>query len=397
MIEAVRPVLVYDRIQANRRDTIVLLGAFALILAPAALYVNEFLTAYYAFGTVLSGSAGVDPDPAELDRVILQGRLLGGAIMLGVLVGAAWLQYRNGDRLALRLAGAKPLPTGAEPELRRTVESLSIASGLPRPAIYWIDSPASNALSVGRDPDHASIAISRGALRLLDRRELEALVAYEFAQIGNYDTRLNTVLGAIVWALSLPLRLTIGAFRALYRIHPAVGIGCAVWFLAPVVIALPWLFDLAIEMARDDLKSALGFGLLLLLPSYSYVIAPLAAMLIRSCVASERILQADSEAVLLAGNPPALARAMEKMGAAGSEPLFNPAWTQLMFLDPRGEVTTGWHQFIRAHPGIDERVALLARMDTSISDTMIAQARETGERFRHEQAHGFDPDRGQVP
>lgn len=394
MIEGVRPVLVYDRIQENRRDTLVLLGAFALIMAPAALYVNEFLTAYYAFGRVLSGSAAVDPDPVELNRVILQGRLLGAAFMLGVLLGAAWLQYQKGDRLALRLAGAKPLPSGAEPELRRTVESLSIASGLPEPALYSIDSSAANAFSVGRDPEHASIAISRGAMRLLDRPELEGLLAYEFAQIGNYDTRLNTVLGSIVWALSLPLRLTIGAFRRLYAVHPVVSIGCAVWFLAPVVIALPLLFDLVIDMARDDPKDALGFGLLLLLPLYSYVFTPLAAVLIRSSVASERILQADSEAVLLAGNPPALARALEKMNAAGSEPLFNPAWTQLMFLDPRGEAASGWSQFLRAHPGIDERVAPLAGMDTSISETMIAQARQAGERFRHEQAYGFHPGLG---
>ena len=390
MIEDVRPVLVYDRIQTNRRDTLLLLGAFALIMAPAAFYVNEFLTAYYAFGRVLSGSAGVDPDPAELNRVIRQGRLLGSAVMLGVLIAAAWLQYRTGDRLALKLAGAKRLPAGAEPELRQTVESLSIAAGLPEPALYWIDSPSANAFSVGRDPDHASVAISRGAVRLLDRPELEGVLAYEFAQIGNYDTRLNTVLGSIVWTLALPLRLTIGVFRRLYGVHPVVGVGCALWLLAPLLILLPIGFELVIEMARDDLGAALGFGLLLLLPFYSYVVTPLAGVLIRSSVASERILQADSEAVLLAGNPAALARALEKMRAAGSEPLFNLAWTQLMFLDPRGEATSGWSQFFRAHPEIDERVAVLAGMDTSISETMLRRARQDGDEFRRAQVDRVD-------
>jgi heat shock protein HtpX len=308
--------------------------------------------------------------------------------MLGVLIAAAWLQYRTGDRLALKLARAKRLPAGKEPELRRTVESLSIAAGLPEPALYWIDSPSANAFSVGRDPDHASVAISRGAVRLLDRPELEGVLAYEFAQIGNYDTRLNTALGAIVWTLSLPLRLTIGAFRRLYGIHPVVGVGCALWLLAPLVILLPALFELVIEVARDDLGAGLGLGLLMLLPVYAYVVTPLAGVLIRSSVASERILQADSEAVLLAGNPAALARALEKMTAAGSEPLFNPAWTQLMFLDPRGEATSAWSQFLRPHPEIDERVAVLAGMDTSISDTMMRQARQDGEEFRREQAHG---------
>jgi heat shock protein HtpX len=390
MINDVRPVLVYDRIRDNRRDTMLLLGAFALIMAPAALYLNEYLTATYAFGRVMTGSAPVNPDPADLDRVIRQGRVLGWAIMLGVLFFAGWLQYRKGDRLALRLAGAKRLPPGTEPELRRTVESLSIASGLPVPDLYTIESSSPNVFSVGRDPDHASIVLSRGTLNLLGSPELESVLAYEFAQIGNYDTSLNTVVGAIVWALSLPLRLSIGAFKRLYGIHPFVGIGCAVWLIAPLVIVLPFGVVLVIEMAKEDLKTALGFGLLLILPFYAYAVTPLAGVLIRSSVASERILQADSEAVLLAGNPAALARALEKMSAAGPDLAVAPALTQLMFLDPRGEASSGWRAFFRAHPPVGERITVLAGMDTSISEAMLERARYDGEKFGHEQVYGAD-------
>jgi heat shock protein HtpX len=388
MIEGARPVLVYDRIAANRRDTIILLIAFAMIMAPATLYVNEMLTGYYAFGRVLSGSAGADPDRAELERVIRQGRVLGAAFMLGVLCLAAWLQYRKADVLALRLVRATRLPAGAEVELRRAAEGLAIAAGLPEPTLYRIESSSANAFSVGLDPEHASIAVSNGALRLLDRAELESVLAYEMAQIGNYDTHLNSVLGAIVWTLMLPLRLTIAFFKRLYAIHPLVGIGCAIWLLSPLVIALPFGFALVLEMAREDLRAALGFGLLLLLPIYSYVITPLAAVLIRSSVASERILKADSEGVLLAGNPAALARALEKMNAAGPGVSTSPALTHSMFLDPRGEASSAIGEFLRAHPRIQERVRILAGMDTSITTEMLERAAHEGERFHHEQVYG---------
>jgi heat shock protein HtpX len=371
-------VLVYDRIDSNRRDTILLLGAFCLILLPAAFYVNELLTAYYAFGRLFAGAAEADPE-----RIVRHGRFTGLGIMLGVVLVAAWREYRSGARRALRAAGAKPLPPDAEPELHQVVEGLCIASSLPAPALYRIDSDAANVFSVGLDPDRASIAVSAATLGLLDRPELEGVVAYELAQIGNHDTRLTTVVAAIVASLWLPLRIVRRLFGIVYGIHPLVGVGCAVWFLGPLVLAVPLGIGLVLSMIPEDPAGALALGLLFLLPLFGFVVAPLAGLLIRSSVAAEQILLADSDAVLMAGNPAALARALAKMSAAGPDLPVDPALAPMMFLDPRGETSRPWSAFMRAHPRVDERIEVLAGMDTGITKGMLDSARREGEGFRH--------------
>ena len=140
------------------------------------------------------------------------------AVVIGFVAVTMFLIAWYGSNALLRMSGARRVELDGEPELVRAVENLCIAAGLPRPAIYVVESPAPNAFAVGRDSQHASLIVTRGLLTLLDRRELEGVIAHELSHIGNHDIRLSTTLAALVTTLRLPFRFVTAPFRFVFRL-----------------------------------------------------------------------------------------------------------------------------------------------------------------------------------
>ena len=376
MAETQERVLVYDRVDANRRNTLFLLGLFAVVLLPVAAYVTQYVTflAFMALGLV-------EPE-LFLDANLALTIVLAVIIAVAIVIALAYLQFRYASALALRIAGAREVERDREPDLWRAVENLCIGAGLPQPRVYVVESLAANAFATGLDPEHASLVVTRGLLALLDRRELEAVLAHELSNIGNYDTRLSTVLAAGVGMLRLPLAIVLAFFRFLFRLHWAVGAGALLYLGLPVVAGVPLGVAIAVDMADDDP----GVGALLLVamavPFYVFLGAPALGLLIRQGVLRQREFLADGDAVLLTRYAEGLARALTKMGAAAGPRLkVGAATAHLYIVDPLPKDASRWDRAFSTHPPLDQRIAAVAAMGGGIPPSALHEAEEAGARF----------------
>lgn len=213
-----------------------------------------------------------------------------------VASGVAWYAWRHGPARVLGATGAWELITPATEEemrLRNVVEEMAIASGLPPPRIWVIPDDDPNALATGRDAATASLAVTRGLLPLLDRDELQGVVAHEMAHIQNLDVRLMTLLAAMVGAVAL-MSDTMRQFlrfggRTGGRGRRGGGGGRKGSPLAAVVLVL-WVLSL--------------------------LVAPIVTRLLAMAVSRKREFLADATAAQFTRNPGALARALEKLDAA---------------------------------------------------------------------------------
>ena len=128
----------------------------------------------------------------------------GGIVVAFVLAGAmAFFSYWRADKIALAVSRAKPADPAQYRRLYNLVEGLCIASGLPQPAIYIVEDPAPNAFATGRNPEHAAIAVTTGLLGMMNRVELEGVVAHELSHIKNYDILVSTLAVTLVGAVAL--------------------------------------------------------------------------------------------------------------------------------------------------------------------------------------------------
>src|SRR5262245_48863153 len=172
-------------------------------------------------------------------------------VAIGFAAITVFLIWRYGTRMLLRAAHAKPVGIGEETALIRLVENLCIGAGLPMPRVYVVESPAPNAFATGRDPQTASLVVTRGLLTLLDRRELQGVIAHELSHIGNHDTRLSTTLAALVTTLCLPIRIVTAPFRFAFKQVWGVRL-LAIAFLIPTCGMLISGYGYSFEMFFDD-------------------------------------------------------------------------------------------------------------------------------------------------
>ncbi len=123
-----------------------------------------------------------------------------GGVLLGLLFGSvgALCAYYAGDRMVLAASGAVEVTRETEPGLHNVVEELCLASGLPKPRLHVIESPAPNAFATGRDPAHAAVAVTRGLLQKMSREELQGVLAHELSHVRNFDMRFATLVGILV-------------------------------------------------------------------------------------------------------------------------------------------------------------------------------------------------------
>lgn len=254
-----------------------------------------------------------------------------GVIGAGIVATAMSLfGYFSGDKVALATAKAKPIRKQDHRELYTLVENLAITAGLPTPKVYIIHDPAANAFATGRDPEHASIAVTTGLLQILDKQELEGVIAHEMAHIKNYDIRIMTIVIVLVGIIILFSDIMIRPF--LFRDRDSGNSQAAIVMLV------------------------IGFALAIL--------SPLIAELIKLAVSRSREYLADASGALLTRHPDGLARALEKI-ASQDRPMkgANHATAHLFFANPFDpHVTKKFERLFSTHPPITDRIARLRKM-----------------------------------
>jgi heat shock protein HtpX len=302
----------YEQIRRNRRASWLLAGLVVTMLAVLG----------FAIGYATIGGAS------------------GGLGLLGVfgIAAIAWsvIGYYSGDKMVLAVSGARRVTHAEEPQLFNVVEEMTIAAGLPQvPAVYVLDEASPNALATGRDPRHASIAVTRGMMERLNREELQGVVAHEMAHIRNYDIRFETLVGILVGMIAL----------------------IADFFLR-------WSFWGGMGRRREgggsggDQASAIFAVIAIVLA----LVAPAAAYAVQFAVSRRREYLADATAVELTRNPLGLARALHRI-AADPSPLrhANRATAHLYIENPlkKTKEVTG---VFDTHPPVRERIAVLLAM-----------------------------------
>ncbi|MBI2669685.1 MAG: M48 family metallopeptidase [Candidatus Yanofskybacteria bacterium] len=240
--------------------------------------------------------------------------------------------YWHSDKIALSMSGAKPIKREENLYLYRIVENLCITVGLPVPRIYIINSPQINAFATGRDPKHAAIAVTAGALQKLENEELEGVLAHELSHIGNRDILISTVVVVLAGVIAI----------------------VADWFLRVSF----W------GGGRDDDNRGSG-GLIFLIGLAAAILAPLASMLIQLAVSRKREFLADASGALLTRYPDGLASALEKIGHDSSrlEHAHN-ATAHLFISSPfKGKEGMSWlARLFMTHPPLADRIKILRGM-----------------------------------
>jgi heat shock protein HtpX len=299
-------VSIYEAASANRWRTVLLIAAFTALVALLAYFVGEYF---------LPGG-GVAALP----------------FALAVSSGGALVSYFAGDKIILAQSKAREVGPDEEPQLNNIVEALALGLGIPPPKIYLIDDTAPNAFATGRDPKHASIAVTRGLLDKLDRTELEGVIAHELSHIGNRDILVMVLVIVLVGTVAL---------------------------LADTM----WRSFFWTQGGRRGRDRGGGGSIIAIIAIALAVLTPIIATLIRLAVSRQREYLADASGALLTRYPPGLASALRKI-AADKEPLevANKATAALYIANPLKDAPAFFDNLFDTHPPLQERIKRLEAM-----------------------------------
>lgn len=241
----------------------------------------------------------------------------------------ALVGYFGSAGIALSLARAVPIEKKDNPELYNIVENLSITAGIPMPKVYITPEAQINAFATGRDPKHAAVAVTQGALQKLSRVELEAVMAHELSHVGNRDILVNTVAAILAGILSL---------------------------LADV-----FLRSMFFGGGRRDNNNNSAGNLLFIVGIALAVLAPIGTMLIQLAISRRREALADASGVLLTRYPEGLISALQKIGADQTPMRSAKSSTAHMWLDNpfKGRGATWFSKIFMTHPPIEDRIRAL--------------------------------------
>jgi heat shock protein HtpX len=256
-------------------------------------------------------------------RIYDNAAILFVAIILSLFMNFA--SYWWSDKVVISMTGARPASHDTNRELYHVAENLSITAGLPMPRIYIVDDPAPNAFATGRNKEHAVVAVTTGLLAILDKTELEGVIAHELSHIGNRDILLSTVVVVLAGFIAI-------ASDFFMR---------SLWF------------------GRRD-RDREGNGLIMIFAVVAAILAPIAATLIQLAISRRREFLADASGVLLTRYPEGLASALEKIAQAGL-PMrrASNATAHLFIANPFGPQAKGLAKLFMTHPPIEERVKAL--------------------------------------
>ncbi len=292
----------YEQIAANKRKTIGLMaGFFSLVggLAWLLSYIRHDQSVFFLIG-IFS-------------------------------IGYAIWGYFGASSAALGLNGAQQIEKSDAPNLWNTVENISITEGMPMPKVYIIQDSGLNAFATGRDPAHASVAITTGLLETLDKSELQGVMAHELGHVKNYDTRVSIIAFALVGIVSLVCDIFL-------RMSLWGGMG-----------------------RNDDNENNNNGSFLFVLSIVALVLAPIVATLIQLAISRQREYLADATSAMTTRYPEGLARALEKIKDGGSSlRRQNSSTAHLFIANPlKGGFVSG---LLSTHPPLDERIRLLRQM-----------------------------------
>jgi heat shock protein HtpX len=252
----------------------------------------------------------------------------GMTIALAFAILMNGIAYFFSDKIALRSAGAVPISREQSPRLYEVMERLAAKARLPVPKLYLIPQAAPNAFATGRNPQHASVAVTQGLMQLMNDDELEGVIAHELSHVRNYDILTSsiaaTIAGAVTWIAEM------GRWGMFFG-----GFG-----------------------GRDNDNDSGGWAAILML-----ILAPLAAMLLQLGISRQREYQADASGAKMVGYPNGLISALEKLGTYNQRiPMdISPSTSSLCIVQPLagGEM---FSKLFSTHPPLTERIARLRSM-----------------------------------
>jgi len=295
----------YHQIARNKRNSIIVIVGFLAVWLAAGLII----------GLIASGKGGA----------------IVGAIVLGLLgVAAALYAYYLGSATVLSAVGAREADPRQYQQLHNIVQALAIGDGLPLPKVYVIEDASPNAFATGRDPNHAAVTVTTGLLQMMDREELEAVLAHEMSHIKNFDVRLLLVVTTMIGMAAL---IASGFWNSVGRMRFS---GRNSGQVALVVIAIGLIFTLI-----------------------AFIVGPLMQL----ALSRQRESLADVSGVELTRNPTALISALEKIAQNDKPPQrFNHAVAAMMIDNPEEHHGSFFSHLFDTHPPIAERIAALQRI-----------------------------------
>ena len=255
-----------------------------------------------------------------------QNGMIYGLILAGVMNGVA---YFFSDKIALASSGAQPVSREEMPRLYQVMERLAAKAQLPMPKLYLIPQEAPNAFATGRNPSHASVAVTAGLMDLMNDDELEGVIAHELSHVRNYDILITSIAATLAGAITMIASM--GRWAMIFG-----GFGGS----------------------RDENRNGGGLAALLML-----LVAPIAALLIQLGISRQREFSADASGAQMVGHANGLISALEKLGAYNARIPMNvsPVTASLFIVAPlsAGQVLSG---MFSTHPPLSERIAVLRNM-----------------------------------
>lgn len=261
------------------------------------------------------------------------GGAFGGRAGLTLALGAAIVMngvaYFFSDKIALKSAGAVPISREESPRLYQVMERLAAKANLPMPTLYLIPQAAPNAFATGRNPSHASVAVTQGLMEIMNDDELEGVIAHELSHVRNYDILTSSIAATIAGAISY-----IGMMGRWGMMFGGYGGG------------------------NDRNRGGGGIGALIML-----LVAPFAALLLQMGISRTREYQADASGVQMIGHANGLISALEKLGAYNQRiPSNIPPTTAALCIVAPLNVRDMASRLFSTHPPLAERIAVLRNM-----------------------------------
>jgi heat shock protein HtpX len=302
----------YSQIASNKRQSILLAVILGVILGVFG----------FSIGIALGGTAST----GVIATLIAVG--LAGVLSVG--------SYYGGDQLVLATSQAREVDPAAAPQLMNVVQEIAIAANIPMPKVYVIDDTAPNAFATGRDPQHASVAVTSGLLEKMDREELQGVLGHELSHIRNYDIRFTLLVGVLVGSVAL-----LSDFFLRYTF----------WFGGG---------------RRNDREGGGGGGIqaiFMIVALILAVVAPIASALVQLAVSRQREYLADASSVELTRNPHGLERALATI-ASDKEVLevASRATQHLYFTNPIKKFEARSAGLMSTHPPIVDRINRLRQL-----------------------------------
>lgn len=250
-------------------------------------------------------------------------------LAVGFALIGVWGSYYGSDKLVLTMTGAKLITREDAPELFNVIEEVVIASGLPMPKVAIVEDSAPNAFATGRDPDHALIAFTTRILDVMDRDELQGVIAHELAHVANRDTLVSAVAATTAGAIAI---------------------------LSDFLMRMMW-FGGGRDRDRNSNPLAMVFSLVILL------LAPIAAILLKSAISRKRESLADATAVSFTRNPAGLRKALEVLASDTTVVRQKSNAVAHIWIESPldGQAVS---KMFSTHPPIQERIATLRAMES---------------------------------